>query len=106
MNKHQRTQLKFMADKIDSAFIEKKGQKSTYASSYDTFVSNEDLILANQEPEESEGAMMTMPCLHEVNHFRRLKRTFVKNGPDGVCNYLSKLGLSMNKEIIANSLNG
>jgi hypothetical protein len=61
--------------------------------------------LSNQEPEEGKDYQMTIPCMHEVNHFRRLKRRFVKQGAEGVYNYLSKLGMNVDKSIVYSSLN-
>ena len=76
-----------------------------YGASSSVGVSNEDMKLANQKVVEGEDYTMKIPVYYEVNHFRRLKRSFVKQGAEGVYDYLYKLGMKVDKNIVYSSLN-
>ena len=105
MNKNQRTQLKALSEKLDAIYVKEKGAKLMYGARSSADVSNEDMELANHNPEEGEDYRMKIPVYYEVNHFRRLKRSFVKQGAEGVYDYLYKLGMQVDKSIVYSSLN-
>ena len=101
MNKSQRKLLKNLAKDIDDIFIKEIGSKKQYHSLVNSEVSGEDAILAgNKDADPEETYMVKMPMIHEVNHFRRLKRSLVKEGPKGVVNYLKSCGFKLDESII------
>lgn len=104
MNKHQRTQLKELSKKLDDIYIKEKGSKLMYGAASSVDVSHEDMELSDNKPEEGENYRMQIPVYYEINHFRRLKRSFVKQGSEGVIDYLTKLGMSVDKSIVHKSL--
>ena len=104
MNKNQRTILKGLANEIDKMCVEHLGRKMTYETVHNTKVTHEDMELANQEYDEEKEYTFEMPMIHDVNHFRRLKRQLVKNGADGVLSYLKRCGFAPNKEMLKEAL--
>ena len=85
--------------------MKETGSTKRYSSLVKAKVSGEDAILAGKKDADPEQEyLMDIPMIHEVNHFRRLKRSFVKEGHDGVINYLSKCGFSVDKEMIYSRL--
>lgn len=104
MRKKQRKVLQGLANEIDKLCVEHHGRKMTYHTVHSTPVSHEDMKLANQEPEEGKEYTFDMPMIHDVNHFRRLKRQLVKHGVDGVMDYLKKCGFAPENELLKAAL--
>jgi len=105
MNKKQRELLKGLSEKIDSIYEKEVGRKQMYTSIVNTKVSGEDAILAgHEEANEDQEYLVKSEMYHEVNHFRRLKRAFIKGSHDGVIKYLSKCGFTINENIIRQQL--
>ena len=104
MNKQQRTILKGLATEIDKICVEQFGRKMTYNTIHKTKVTHEDMELANQEFDKEKEYTFEMPMIHDVNHFRRLKRQLSKYGSDGVLSYLKKCGFVPDKELLKNAL--
>ena len=59
-------------------------------------VSGEDLLLCGHKEVEGKAIekdgeyVMPMPFYNEVNHYRRLKKAFTKNGLNGVKSYVAR----------------
>lgn len=104
MNKQQRVLLKGLADQIDNIYVKEYGHKMTYQSIHNTKVSHEDMELANQEYDEEKEYTFKVPMIHDVNHFRRLKRQLHKNGSDGVIEYLKRCGFNPDEQLLKNAL--
>lgn len=104
MNKSQRVFLKELSKEIDKIYVSQLGRKMTYTTIQPTKVSHEDMELVNQEYEEDKEYTFNMPIFHEVNHFRRLKRSLHKYGSDGVIDYLKKCGFTPDRTLITNAL--
>lgn len=96
MNKPQRTYLKTLAAQIEDIYLDKFGKPAIYIA-----------VEKRKVPKEMRvgGFDVTAEKVkHEVNHFRRLKRGFVKQGVDGVCNYLKDQGFVPDKELLSKAL--
>ncbi len=104
MNKNQRKILKGLANQIDKICVEQNGRKMSYQTIHTTKVSHEDMILANQEPEEGKEYTFDMPMIHDINHFRRLKRQLTKYGYDGVVDYLKRCGFAPDNKLLKEAL--
>ncbi len=104
MNKKQRTILKGLAKEIDKMCIEHLGRKMTYETVHNTKVTHEDMRLANQDFNEDIDYTFEMPMMHDVNHFRRLKRQLIKYGSDGVLSYLKGCGFAPDQQMLKEAL--
>ena len=104
MNKNQRTILKGLAKEIDKISIDQFGRKMTYETVHNTKVTHEDMRLANQDFNEDTEYTFEMPMIHDVNHFRRLKRQLVKYGSDGVLSYLKGCGFAPDQQMLKEAL--
>ena len=60
--------------------------------------------LANQDFYEEKDYTFDMPMIHDVNHFRRLKRQLTKYGADGVLSYLKGCGFAPDKKLLKDAL--
>ena len=96
MNKAQRGFLKGLASQIEKAYLKKYGKPMIYVA-----------VEKRKVPKEMRqgGFDVTAEKVsYEVNHFRRLKRNFVKYGVDGVFDYLKECGFTHDKKLLENLL--
>jgi hypothetical protein len=98
MNKAQRKFLKGLSESIDRVYISQLGRKMTYEATQKTNISHEDMSLVNKKFDDDKEYTFDMPIFYEVNHFRRLKREFIKHGVNGVYYYLDNLGFEPDEE--------
>lgn len=96
MNKPQRKFLKGLSTQIEKAYLNKFGKPMVYIA-----------VEKRKVPKEMRqgGYDVTAEKVkYEVNHFRRLKRNFVKYGVDGVFDYLKECGFTHDKKLLENLL--
>lgn len=101
MNKYK--SLKELAAVIDKVYMDKYGKKMVYTVIEKRVVPAE---LRENIGEKREGGydVTGERMSHEVNHYKRLKRTYKKNGADGVIHYLKKQGFKPDEELIRETL--
>ena len=96
MNKPQRKFLKGLAKQAEEAYLKKFGKPMIYIAVEKRKV---------PKPMRQGGFDVTAEKVkYEVNHFRRLKRNFVKYGVDGVFDYLKECGFTHDKKLLENLL--
>ncbi len=97
MNKPQREYLKTLSRQIEKVYFDNFGKPDVYIVPEKRKVPKEMSIGGFDVTAEK----VTYP----VNHFRRLKRGFLKQGVDGVCNYLKGQGFKHDKKLLEIILN-
>ena len=103
MNKSQRTFLKGLASEIDKVCIDQHGETMKYDTIKTHVIHQQDSVFANALS-DAKPKIHYEQCFHEVNHFRRLKRTLYKDGVEGVIHYLKYCGFEPDRQLIINAL--
>ena len=95
--KHQLEIIKVLAEKIKETLGE---EVMTYNAIEKVPISHEDMKLSNQVFEEDKEYNMKIPVAYEVNHRRRLRKAFEKEGTEGIIKHMKKCGFEVNVKFL------